>query len=83
MSQQYTLNPDSPDISMAKTPQLTIHRPSIGNSTEENLCYQQELYDYVEWQGSTIQALQEHVQKQDDIIHTLHLAMQSILGGVA
>ena len=55
----------------------------MGNSTEENLRYQQELYDYVEWQGSTIQTLQECIQKQDNIIHTLHLAVQSVLGGGA
>ena len=83
MSHQYTLNTDSPDISMTNTPQPTIHRPAMSNSAEENLRYQQELYDYVEWQGSTIQALQERVQKQDDIIHTLHLAVQSVLGGGA
>jgi len=57
ISHQYTLNTDSPDISMANTPQLTIHRPSMGSSPEENLCYQQELYDYIEWQGNMIQAL--------------------------
>jgi len=42
--------------------------------------YQQELYDYIEWQGNTIQALQERVQKLDDIVH---LAMQNALRGGA
>ena len=80
MSHQYTLNTDSPDISMTNTPQPTIHRPAMGSSPEENLRYQQELYDYIEWQGNTIQALQERIQKLDDIVH---LAVQNALGGGA
>ena len=52
----------------------------MGNSPEENLQYQQELYDYIEWQGNTIQALQERVQKLDDIVH---LAIQNALRGGA
>jgi len=80
MSHQYTLNTDSPDIPMANTPQPTIHHPAMGSSPEENLRYQQELYDYIEWQGNAIQALQECIQKLDDIVH---LAVQNALGGGA
>jgi len=80
MSHQYTLNTDSPDISMANIPQPMIHRPTMGNSPEENLRYQQELYDYIKWQGNMIQALQDRVQKLDDIVH---LAIQNALGGGA
>ena len=63
---------------MANTPQPTIHHPAVGSSPEENLRYQQELYDYIEWQGNMIQALQECIQKLDDIVH---LAIQNAFGG--
>ena len=73
------------DSPMSNTPLPPIARPNFADSSEDQLRYNQELYNHAEWQGNMLQSLldgkveqEERIRKLEWMVNTLNITLNGL-----